>query len=104
MDTPVVRDESEAVYVSNLAKFARDADGNRYPENWLVYCMLPWVCQTLPFLEGSKVWWNATKFERRYQRESKSSYLVEQHKRKFFLVPPKERRRLYTAKPVSLKS
>lgn len=40
-DMPVWRYESEAVHVSNLAKFTRDTDVVRCPEDWLGYCMLP---------------------------------------------------------------
>lgn len=39
---PMLRDEAEAEYVLKLAKFARDVEANRYPEDWLRYCMLPW--------------------------------------------------------------
>lgn len=54
MGLRVLRDESEAVYVSNLPKFARDVEPGWYPEGWLGYCMLPWPWHTRPFLEGQK--------------------------------------------------
>lgn len=55
MDMSAVRDESEAVYVSSLAKFANDIEPGRYTKDWLWYCMMPWLYHTLPFLNGAKV-------------------------------------------------
>lgn len=75
-DIPVLRDASEAVYVSNLAMFARDIEADQYLEDWLRYCMLPWSRHKLPFLEGSNVRRDSTKFERRHWTEAEGSYFV----------------------------
>lgn len=101
MDAPVVCVEFEVVYVSSLAKFLRVVMAGRYPEDWPGYCMLPWHRQTLPFLEGSKVWGSATKFGRPRRTESGGFFFVGWHSREFFSVPPEERRRLYFAAPTS---
>lgn len=66
MDMLVLHDVSEAVYVSNLTKFVRDAEADRQPKDWLGYCLLPWTHRMLPVLVGSKVWRNAIKLERRH--------------------------------------
>lgn len=51
MDTPVLCDETEEVYVSKLARFARDFEASRHLENWRIYCTFPWLHATLPFLD-----------------------------------------------------
>lgn len=77
MDMHVFRDESEPVYVSNLARFVRGVEVGLYPENWLGYCMLSSLHHTLPFLNGSKDWRNATNSDRRHRTESYSPFLTE---------------------------
>lgn len=55
MDVPVLRDESEALYVSKLPNLAVNVEAGRYLMDWLGYCLLPWYWHTLPFLEGMKM-------------------------------------------------
>lgn len=55
MNMPLFRGKSGAVYVSDLAKFAHEAEAGRYPEDWLGYGKLPWPRHKLPLLERSKV-------------------------------------------------
>lgn len=54
MDIPGVNGEPEVLYVSSLAMVVRDADVGRYLQNWLEYCILPWIHHTLTFLVGTK--------------------------------------------------
>lgn len=63
IDTFVLHDKFEAVSGTNLSRFMRGVEASRHPEDWLWHCMRPWSHHTLPFLNGSKVWRNATKFE-----------------------------------------
>lgn len=65
--------------------------------------MLPWPCHMLPFLEGLKVGWFATKFERRDRTEPNDFYYVWVHYQEFFFVLPKEQRRLFVVTPMSQK-
>lgn len=97
----VLRYEAEAAYISDLARFQRDIEAGQYPENWMGYCILPWPRHGLYFLEGSKAWCNARKFERRHRTEGDGSYFFGWHNRQLFLAPPEERRRLYVATAMS---
>lgn len=55
MDTPVVCDEAEAVYVKILARLGRGVEPSWFPKGWLGYCMLSWPHYALPFLDGPQV-------------------------------------------------
>lgn len=65
-EKPVVHDESEAVYVSDLARYACDSEASRYLEAGLGYCRLSWP--------HHKVLRNVSKIERRHWTESKGFY------------------------------
>lgn len=95
----VLRDESEAVYVLNLTTFALDVEAGGHSENWLRFCMFSWPQHTLSFLEGLKVFRNATKFERRHRLESEGANSAGQDNRDYFPVPPEEWERPYVATP-----
>lgn len=98
---PMLHNESEAVYVSSLSKFARDVEEARYQEDWLGYCMLWWPWHTSLFPKWSKMWQSATKFERRQRAELFVFYFVAWYYREFFLVLPEERKRMHVARPAS---
>lgn len=84
MDMTVSRKNLEMAYVSNPARFARDVGAGRHLEDWLGYCMLPWPLRTLPFLDRSNVWQNASKFEQHYHTQSECPFFVTRHSRESF--------------------
>lgn len=50
MDTRVLRDTLEAVYVSSPDKFAHNVEAGRRSKDWLAYFVLPQSYHMLPFL------------------------------------------------------
>lgn len=72
----VLRDESEALYVSRLSKLAPDVEAGRSPEGWWGYCMLPWPWLLLPFLEGTNMWCSAIRLERRHRTGADVSHVL----------------------------
>lgn len=65
--------------------------------------MFSWPWHMLSFVDGLKVWWSATKFERPHWTESDGSYCLGWHSREFFLVAVGEWRRMYIASPTMWK-
>lgn len=101
MNMSVARDEVEAVYVANLAKFFREVDAGCRPKHWLEHFMLTWPYHKLSFLIGTKVWRVTIKFERRHRTDSGRPYFISWHNRQFFLVLHEERRCLFVGVPPS---
>lgn len=104
MNMPVLRDESEKLYVVNLAKFSHDVDAGRLSKDWLGYCMLPWPYYTLSFLSGSRMWRDAIRYECRYRTDPDGAYFIGWHNKEFFPVPLEEKRCSYVTAPVDWKS
>lgn len=94
---PLLLDEFDSVYVSNIAKFERDVEVGRHSEDQLKYCILPWLHYTLQFLHVSKVWRNATESKRRYWTAFEGPCFVVWHYRVFFFLLPVKQSRLYAA-------
>lgn len=103
MDMPVLRDDSEKLYVANLVKFTKEEEAGRLPKDWLGYCVLPWPYQGLPFLTGSWKWRDRVRFERRHRLDTGRGYFVGWHNTEFFPVSGVERRRLYVPTPLDWK-
>lgn len=68
MDMAVLRDEFEAMHVSNLAKFARGVELRKYLEDCPGSRIFLRARHMMPLLELSRVWQNATNFERRHRK------------------------------------
>lgn len=97
----MLRNELQPLYVAKLKNLAHNIEADQYQEDWLGYCMLPWPWHIFPFLDGTKVWWSAVKFERRPQTYFHGSYFFRWNDREFFLVRSDEQKRLYVAAPMS---
>lgn len=70
INMPVLCQHCEAAYITRLAELTRDVKAGQRRNDWLGYYMLQWPHNTLPFLDGSKIWRSATKFEHWHQAES----------------------------------
>lgn len=100
---PVLRDELQAVYLFNLAKFARDVKAGGHSKDCSGFCVSPCPHHTQLLLNGSKIWWIATKFKKRHRTESEGTLFVGWHSQSLILVPLEETRRLHVAAPPSWK-
>lgn len=79
MDSSFLREDSAVAYATKMASHARDVKAGRRANDLLGYDMLPWSYHTLFFVDGSKIWRNTAKLERRYRTESESLCFVAWH-------------------------
>lgn len=96
LDVSFYRDWDERTYDMMLDNLICDRNDDRATRpSTLSYCLLDVSLDRLPFLNSSRIWREAVKYETKYRVGDVDGYYVRWHNREFFIISPEERPKLY---------